>query len=143
MKITIEKDNYDHTTESFKTTTIVYETNEASLFESFQIINKAFSIVAINSKYDWRDRLFDGLYPTGIDAAAPVLYPVPATAPFPTLPTWSLMRPLTGDPIGQPNSTIIWANNTSAMPQADGMGDDSKGSTRYDPTGVEDDDIPF
>ncbi len=50
MKITIEKDNYDFATESFKTTTIVYETNEVSLFESFQIINKAFSIVAINGK---------------------------------------------------------------------------------------------
>ncbi len=63
MKITIEKDNYDHTTESFKTTTIVYETNEVSLFESFQIINKAFSIVAVNGKYDFAKELCPGSNP--------------------------------------------------------------------------------
>lgn len=63
-----------------------------------------------------------------IDLAAPVLYPVPATAPFPTLPTWSPMRPLIGDPIGGStvcSSPVKAENFVTAMGQADGMGDDS------------------
>lgn len=68
MKITIEKDQYDFGTSTFKTQTIVFETNEVSMFDAFQIIYKGLDIISINGKYDWRDRMLgDGFEPSPID----------------------------------------------------------------------------
>ena len=142
MKITIEKDQYDFETSAFKTT-LVFDTNEVSFFEASQMVNKALGIIAINGKYDWRDKLFDGFHPTPIDKAAPVIYSVPAPSPntIPNFPNWTPMQPLIGDPTGWPNTpSVICSGSTSeatdratvtstvrpmAMTQADGMGDDS------------------
>lgn len=119
MKITIEKDLYNYNTYVVEKKTFVYETNEVSPFEAFQIINKALYIISINGKRDWKERMLgEGFEPTSIAAAAPFVYSIPAPN-YQNFPGGSL---LTG---GTPKPYVTGENRVSAMTQADGQGDDS------------------